>query len=79
MFSTLFFYFILSGSKEEKDHGFFLGPKDQAIDGIKHIFPLCACGEGFTNDSNVAKPSNPWTGGILQLLPPKFQAFENRS
>lgn len=44
------FYFILSGFKEEEDHGFFLGPKDQAVDGIENIVTMCACGEGFTDD-----------------------------
>lgn len=48
-------FLILSGSTEEKDPGFLLGTKNQAIDGIKHLFTMCACGEGLTNDSNVAK------------------------
>ena len=60
------FYFILSGSKEEK------GPRDQAADGIEHLF---AFGEGFTNDENVAKPCNPWIWDILELLLLKLQAF----
>lgn len=52
IFSILFlFYFtLLSDSKEKKDHELFLGPKDQAIDGIKHVFTMCACGAGFTTD-----------------------------
>lgn len=39
-------FFILSGPAEEKVHGFLLGTKNQAADGSKHIFTLCACGEG---------------------------------
>ena len=69
IFTFSLFNFILSGSKEEK------GPKDQAADGIEHLFALVAFGEGFTNDENVAKPCNPWIWDILELLLLKLQAF----
>lgn len=57
----LIIYFILPGLKEDRNHAFFLGPKNQTVDGIEHIFTMCACREGFMNDQNVTQPCNPWT------------------
>lgn len=61
MASDKIIYFILPGLKEDRNHAFFLGPKNQTVDGIEHIFTMCACREGFMNDQNVTQPCNPWT------------------